>query len=287
MSAPYREPASTARKPEAGRYVPLTRRQDRLRRALRGLPVLLLALVGLAVGRPWLIVVGCMYGVVAIVIMRQSTRSLNARLKAIAGSIARDADPSVTLRSLEALVPDARAYPRFHSIGLLFMAVTRARSGDCDGALDLLYVIHDGGWLAHRDVWMAWLLPWLAQLHAARGDVERAQQWADAARARLPDRGTLLVGAEAILAIRAGRFDDAIARIDARLGDEVRAPGDPSRDHFALLRAFACDRAGNAVDSAAAVRELVANRQAKGELIYLPLERWWPDFADFLAKQQT
>ena len=79
------------------------------------------------------------------------------------------------------------------AIALLFLGIARARSGDADGALTLLHTVERAGWISHRDVWKAWLLPWLAQLHAARAELDLARKWLEVGRATLPaDRREVL-----------------------------------------------------------------------------------------------
>jgi len=282
VTEPYREAASVEREPAAPlRYVPITRREERFRRILRSLPVLLLALAAFALDRPWLIAAALAWGLAVVIVMRLHARALNGRLKALAGTLARDGDPSLAARSLEAIVADARAYPGFHCVGLLFLGIARARGGDADGALDLLYVVQRSGRLAHRMLWMAWLLPWLAQLHAARGELDLAEQWLEVARATLPpDKREVLVSPESLVALRRGKNDQAIATIDAYIGEE--AASDPVREHFALLRAFAHERAGHPLADDQ-VRPLVKSRLASPGRA-LPIERWWVDFAGFLER---
>jgi predicted Zn-dependent protease len=259
----------------------MTRREERLRRCLRAVPVLALGLAALVFDHPWLLAGALAWGIGDRLVMRMHSRALNARLKALAGTLARDGDPAVATRSLEALVADARPYPSFHAIGLLFLGIARARTGDADGALDLLYGVQHSGWLAQRDIWLAWLLPWLAQLHAARGDLDLAQKWLDVARARLPEgRRDGLVSPEVLVALRLGRTEDAIAQIDAYIA--TADASDPVHNHFALLRAFAYERAGRPAP-VEEVRALVAARLASPGRV-LPVEKWWPDFAEFVGR---
>lgn len=282
MTAPYRQPAPPREEPgPEPHYLPLTRRQERLRRWLRTAPVILLALAALYFKQWGLLGAAIAWGVTTIVFDRLHARSLNARLKAIAGTLARDGEPFVVSRALEALVADARPYPGFHSVALLFLGIARARGGDLDGALALLYVVQQGGWLRHRVVWQAWLLPWLSQLHAARAELDLARQWLDAARAILPaDKRESLYAPEALLAMREGRHDEAIVLIEAYVG--AANTSDAVRGHFAFLRAYACDCAGRPlpVDE---VRAIVAARVAT-EGRALPIEKWWPELAAFVAK---
>jgi len=280
--APYRQPA--AARDESGpepHYVPLTRKQERLRRWLRAAPVVLLALLALVMGRLWLLVAAVVYGLGAIVSVRLHARSLNARLKAIAGTLARGSEPFVVSRALEAVVADARPYPGFHSVALLFLGIARARGGDLDGALDLLYVVHRAGWLARRPVWLAWLFPWLSQLHCARGEVDLAGKWLEVARAALPpDRHGVLASPQALLSLRQGRYQEAVEGIEACLRDGDTT--DPTRAHFSFLRAFAYERAGRPLPEEE-VRAVVAARVA-AEGRALPVEKWWVELAAFVEK---
>lgn len=279
---PYREaePAGDA-PPPPPRYVPMTRREERLQRWLRAAPVLVLVVAALALERAWLLGAAIAWAAGVIVVTRLHTRALNGRLEALAGTLARDGDPHLATRSLEALAADARGNPGSHSLALLFLGIARARTGDADGALDLLYIVQRGGWLEARDVWMAWLLPWLAQLHAARGDLDLAQKWLEVARARLPPgRREGLVSPETLIDLRLGRPEEAIVRIDAYIANADA--GDAVRVHFALLRAFACERAGTPV-AIEEVRALVAARLASPARV-LPIESWWAEFADFLER---
>ncbi|HEX8793505.1 MAG TPA: hypothetical protein VF765_21330 [Polyangiaceae bacterium] len=282
MTAPYRQPAPPREEPgPEPHYVPLTRKQERVRRWLRAVPVMLLAVAALYLERMWLIGAAIAWGAGVIVVERLHARSLNARLKVIAGTLARDGEPFVVSRALEALVADARPYPGFHSVALLFLGIARARGGDLDGALALLYVVQNGGWLRQRAVWQAWLLPWLSQLHAARGEMDLAHQWLDVGRAGLPaDKREVLYAPEALLAMREGRHDEAIALIESYVG--AAKPSDAVRGHFAFLRAYACECAGRPLPEEE-VREILAARAAT-EGRALPVEKWWPELAAFVEK---
>jgi hypothetical protein len=282
VTGPYREAAPVEREPgKPSRYVPLTRREERLRRVLRSVPVVLLALAAFVLERPWLIAGALAWGLGVVIVTRLHARALNGRLKALAGTLARDGDPSLAARSLEAIVADARGYPGFHCVALLFLGIAKARGGDADGALDLLYVVQKAGWLSHRALWMAWLLPWLSQLHAARNELDLAEKWLEVARASLPkEKLEALVSPESLVALRRGKNDEAIATIDAYIGTEDAT--DPVREHFALLRAFAHERAGHPLADDA-VRPLVKARLASPGRA-LPLEKWWDEFAAYIDR---
>jgi hypothetical protein len=280
--APYRQPAPPRQEsgPEP-HYTPLTRKQEHARRWLRAVPVMLLAVAALYFERVWLLGAAVVWGAGVIVADQLHARSLNARLKAIAGTLARDGEPFVVSRGLEALVADARPYPGFHSVALLFLGIAWARGGDLDGALDLLYVVQRGGWLRQRLAWQAWLLPWLSQLHAARAELDLARKWLDAARATLPaDRRDVLYAPEALLAMRDGRHEEAIALVEAYVG--AAKPSDAVRGHFALLRAYARECVGRPLPEHE-VRAIVAARVAT-EGRALPVEKWWPELAAFVEK---
>ena len=62
--------------------MPLTHREERLRRLLRSVPVVVLALAAFALERPWLIAAALAWGLGVIVVARVHARALNARLKA-------------------------------------------------------------------------------------------------------------------------------------------------------------------------------------------------------------
>ncbi len=282
MTGPYRQAAPVEQEPgKPSRYVPLTRREERLRRVLRSVPVVLLALAAFVLERPWLIAGALAWGLGVVIVTRLHARALNGRLKALAGTLARDGDPSLAARSLEAIVADARGYPGFHCVALLFLGIARARGGDADGALELLYVVQRAGWLSHRTLWMAWLLPWLSQLHAARNELDLAEQWLEVARTSLPaEKREVLVSPESLVALRRGKNEEAIAAIDAYIGSDDAS--DPVREHFALLRAFAHDRAGHPLADET-VRPLVKSRLASPGRA-LPLEKWWDEFAAYLER---
>lgn len=280
MTGPYREAAAVERETaRPAHYVPLTRREERVQRIVRAVPVVVLAGGSLAFQKTWLFVAAAVWGLGVLLVTRLHARSLNARLKALAGTLARDGDPHLAARGLEAIVGDARGYPGFHCVALLFLGIARARGGDADGALDLLYAVQRSGWLAQRLLWMAWLLPWLSQLHAARGEVDLAQQWLDVARAKLPpEKHDVLVSPTCLIALRRGKNDEAVALVDAYVA--AADASDPVRQHFALLRAFALHQVGRPLPDAD-VRELVKARLASPGRA-LPLEKWWAEFATYV-----
>jgi hypothetical protein len=166
-------------------------------------------------------------------------------------------------------------------VALLFLGIARARGGDAQGALDLLQVVEQAGWLSHKVLWLAWLLPWLSTLYAVRDDMDRAQHWLAVAEANLPeDKRDVLVSPRTLLLLKQGKNDEAAAAIEAYIGGAEAS--DPIREHFALLGAFARDRAGKPVD-ADEVRKLVKSRVASPGRA-LPLEKWWADFEAFVVK---
>jgi hypothetical protein len=279
--APYREPAPGETSGPPSRCVPISRRRERLWRVLRSLPVLLIATAAFALGRLWLVALAVAWGLTTIALRRAYARSIQTRLKALTGSLARDGDPMVVARGLEAVVADARDYPGFHSIAVLLLGIARARGGDVDGALSLLRVVDEGGWLAGREMWQAWLLPWMSQLHAARGDLDLAEQWLAAARQRLPGRPEILLSPTTVLALRRGRYEEVIASIDAHPG--LASSPEPVREHYALLRAFACDRAGRPLpddETRRVVAACVAGLHARP----FPLEKWWGELATYVER---
>jgi len=282
VTGPYREPASVEPQDRtAARYVPMTHREERLRRVLRGLPLFALVLAAFLLERAWLVGLGLAYGVGVVVLGRMHEGSLNRRLKALAGTLAKNGDPHVAARNLESLVADSRPYPAFHSVALLFLGIARARGGDAQGALDLLLVVEHAGWLSHKVLWLAWLLPWLAQLYAVRDDLGRAQHWIEVATANLPaDKHEVLVSPRTLVLLKQGKNDEAETAIERYVAGADAS--DPIREHFALLAAFARERAGKPVD-ANEVRKLVKSRAASPGRA-LPLEKWWADFEAFLVK---
>jgi hypothetical protein len=280
--SPYRAAADAAREQERPpRYVPLTRRQEQLRRWVRALPILGFFGLALALERSWLVGASVAWGIGIVIVDRLHARALNARLQAIARTLLRGGDPFVIARGLESVVSDARAYPGFHSVALLFLGIARARGGDAEGAIDLFYVVQRAGWLDERPLWLAWLLPWLATMHAALGELDRADSWLAEARARLPgDKRDPLVACETLIALRRGRPEDAIAHIDGYRAAHRQATDEAVRLQFAVLRAFACERAGRPLPEDE-VRAIVASRlESPGRA--LPLEKWWGEFATFV-----
>jgi hypothetical protein len=247
---------------------------------MRALPIAGFFALAVVVERPWLVAVSVAWGIGILVVDRLHARSLNGRLQALARTLARGGDPFVAARSLEAVVSDARAYPAFHSVALLFLGIARARGGDADGALDLLYVVQRAGWLDERPVWLAWLLPWLATIHAARGELDRAEGWLTDARARLPGhKRDALVACETLIALRRGRPEEAIAMIDGYRAAHPAEPNGEPRSQFALLRAFACEQAGRPLPPDEVQALVAARLESPGQ--GLPLEKWWSEFATF------
>ena len=281
MIDPYRAPAQGQGPPGVpSRCVPISRRRERAWRVLRSLPVLLIATAAFASGRIWLVGLAVAWGLTAIALRRMYARSLGARLKALTGALARDGEPMVVARGLEGVVADGRDYPALHSIAVLMLGIARARAGDVDGALALLEAVDAGGWLSGREAWQAWLLPWMSQLHAARGDLDLAETWLAAARQRLPGRDEVLVSPATVLALRRGQYDEAIAGIEAL---ELETATAPLREHYALLRAFACDRAGRPLPDEEA-RRVVAACVAGANTRPFPLEKWWGELATFVER---
>jgi hypothetical protein len=284
VTAPYREPTPVRRAGPAARYVPISRRRDRLWRVLRSVPVLLIATAAFPLGQPWLVGAAIVWGLGTIGLRRVHERALAARLKVLTGSLARGGEPMVVARGLEAVVADARDVPAVHSISVLLLAVARARGGDVDGALELLHLVDEGGWLAGREAWQAWLLPWMSQLHAARGDMDLAEKWLALARERLPSSPEVLVSPATVLALRRGRYDEVIATIDALEGLETAA--EPLRQHYALLRAFACEQAGRPLPEAEAIA-VASACAASPHTRPFPLEKWWGELATFVERHAT
>jgi hypothetical protein len=284
VTAPYREPAPVLRARPASRYVPVSRRRDRLWRVLRSVPVLLIATAAFILEQPWLVGAAIVWGLGTIGLRRVHERALAARLKVLTGSLARGADPMVAARGLEAVVADARDVPAVHSISVLLLAIARARGGDVDGALELLHAVDEGGWLTGREAWQAWLLPWMSQLHAARGDLDLAEKWLAVARERLASSPEVLVSPATVLALRRGRYEEVIAEIDAL--DGLQTAAEPLRHHYALLRAFACEQAGRPLPAEEAVR-VVSACVAAPHARPFPLEKWWGELATFVERHAT
>ncbi len=249
-------------------------------RVLRSLPVLLIATAAFAFGRLWLVGLAVAWGLTAVALRRVQARSLGARLKALTGALARDGEPMVVARGLEGVVADGRDYPAIHSIAVLMLGIARARAGDVDGALALLQAVDAGGWLSGREMWQAWLLPWMSQLYAARGDLDLAETWLTRARQRLPGRDEVLVSPATVLALRRGRYDEAIAGIEALALETATAP---LREHYALLRAFACEQAGRPLP-AEETRRVVGACVSGPHARPFPLEKWWGELATFLER---
>jgi hypothetical protein len=259
----------------------MTRRRERLQRWLRSVPVPLLTAGALLAGRPWGITVALAWGLADVVRRRMHEKALDARIATLAGSLARGADPGVAARGLEAVVADAGSLPGYHAVALLHLGVARARMGDIDGALELLHLVQGSGWLEARDAWQAWLLPSLCQLHAARGELDVAERWLEKARARLPgERHWVLAGSEVLVALRRGRYDDAIARADTSIA--ARSEEDPGRAFLAVLRAFAHDRAGRPLPGPEVERLVAASRATQAARV--PLEKWWGELAAFFER---
>ena len=69
VTAPYRVAAPVECEPgKPSRYVPLTRREERLRRVLRSVPVVLLALAAFVLERPWLIAGALAWGLGVVIV---------------------------------------------------------------------------------------------------------------------------------------------------------------------------------------------------------------------------
>ncbi len=263
--------------------MPLTRRQYQLRRWAWVLPIAGLYLLALALERRWLVAGAVAWGVGVTISHWLHTRALDQRLQALARTLVRDGDPFVAARSLEAVVADARAYPGFHSVALLLLGIARARGGDAEGAIELFYVVHGADWLDNRQGWLSWLLPWTATMHAVRGELDRAENWLAEARARLPaNKRESLVACEALVALRRGRPEEAIERIDAYRTAHPDEGHGAAQAHFAVLRAFACEVAGRPLPDGEVQALVAARMTAPGRA--LPLECWWGEFAAFLER---
>lgn len=107
-----------------------------------------------------------------------------------------------------------------------------------------------------------------------------AEQWLTTARQRLAGRDEVLVSPATVLALRRGHYDEAIAGIEALALETATAP---LRDHYALLRAFACERAGRPLPDEEA-RRVVAACVAGAHTRPFPLEKWWGELATFVER---
>jgi hypothetical protein len=283
---PYREPAPDAlAKREASRqphHVPLTRTQFRLQWGLLLLPVVVLFALTFVIDAPFKLLGTALAWTFVVWAWRYSVLSAhNKRLRAVVSMMLRDADPHLVARATEAIASDAHSYPGMHSAALMYLGIARARTGEIDRAIALLEAVERAGWLRARVQWLAWLWPWMAALYAARGDLELGERWLDTARARLPgEMHRFLLSTSALVLARRERYVEAVESLEMFLR-ETEGMTATARDHFQLLRAFALVQSGQP-PPADEIRSLVAARLAAPGRS-LPLERWWPEFAEFVA----
>jgi len=93
----------------------------------------------------------------------------------------------------------------------------------------------------------------------------------------------VLLAPQVLVDLRRGRNDAVVAAVDAHLdGVAAGEASDPVRDHFALLRAFAAERAGRPLPEEAVTRVVGARLASPGRA--LPLEKWWPELDAFVTR---
>ncbi len=178
----------------------------------------------------------------------------------------------------------ARLYVHYHVASALF------EKGDLDGALPEAIAAERGGKPFAGDIRVRSAIL-LAMIYGARGDLAAADQWAKEARARLPkvhDRifvGALLRVAEALCQVRAGRYADGIATLDADAAVLAASLSLSKMRIVWLLRAFSLSQGESPRTVGQATPHLQLLRGTQGaSLAYLGVR--WPELRDFLDAHQ-
>jgi hypothetical protein len=255
--------------------------------------VLLLAGLSIALSSLWFALAAIAWGLVTLAAIRWHTRDLNARLHASSRGLVAGSDAAVTARSLEALCHDARTYPLFHSAALFYLSVALARAGELDEAIELMERIHRAGWLRRQPYWSTQFPPWLTTLYAARGDLAQSRKWLSMIEPALahvssqPESYRMQLHrsaamAEALLRARERNFAEAVRILEESLTLRESSADEAARNRVRLLIAFARSQLGEGGVPEEEARALVSAHLASAGRT-LPLERWWPELAEFIA----
>ncbi len=213
-------------------------------------------------------------------------------------------DPRSAARGLDAVLEEAHTFranapARWHASTVVQRAVVELTTGKLDESLAILRMVASSGALDRADPGAKRLLRTsLALAEGLRGDAAAAERWLAAAReiparARggpappplLPFRDDL-VDLEALLALRAGRFEHATLLLRPALEDASSA--DPvARGRIAILLAYAIEATACGPESDAEVIRLVNEANAGSGDAYRFVGSGWPPWAEFLARHAS
>ncbi len=190
-----------------------------------------------------------------------------------------------------ALAHRFRAKPNLGPVAAYNQAYAQIRAGDADRAVGVLLGAERWPNL-HVNGVRALVALELARAFAVGGDVDNAQRWLDAARARNTDNGdpgqtyAELAAVTGLVLCRAGKLDDAIRHFDEtweRMQSRLTV-----REMCAvwLLRAFAIGNKAAPRDAAASETWLQLVRSTRPYSLAWLTEHW-PELASFVATHVT
>lgn len=180
-----------------------------------------------------------------------------------------------------AVLQGSRGRGGLQAIALFNIAAVRARRGDSEGAVRILFALHRYA-PTKRAQSVAVRIPASIALHLAQlGDVAEARRWLAEARATRTPIKLYTSNVEALILTREGKYAEACAVYDKEWPDIERVIGADVMRGVRARRAFAIEMAGGDPE---AVRRLVegARPEAKGELAHLG--EAWDEMRAFLEK---
>jgi tetratricopeptide (TPR) repeat protein len=180
-----------------------------------------------------------------------------------------------------------RRKAQYAAVARYNLAIVLRRQGKIESAIAELIAVEKGAGLVYASEVRLLAAISLAESYAQRGELEAAQRWLDEARKRLARAGhrnhsaCLVRVADAILACRAGRFDEALRGLER---DWRQLEGNlalPTMREAWLMRAYATAQLGGVRGEGAATPWITLLRGAQIE--YLAVD--WPELRTFLESQ--
>jgi hypothetical protein len=188
---------------------------------------------------------------------------------------------------LDTIIARSGSQPLYKTLAIAARAHTFVVQGDLARGLTLFDDIEKSGWLHEGalKVWRGRVSTWGALAAALSTDLDRARRSAEAARALVPpERAGLLFTVECIIALRAGRPDEVLARIDTEWLDAEGAMTPHDSRVVRVLCAFALEHGSKRESSADDLAfTLAAIRPFRpGEFDYLGAA--WKEMGAFLRE---